>query len=125
VKYLALSFAGLWLFAVIAVILNSFFLHVGAKMAGVRRATFGRAVKASIACALSTLLLAMIFSWVPVGGTAVGFLIGLGLTILVLQASYSTSFGKAFLLWLFNVAAQIIAVIAGTFLLTGILSLAG
>ena len=124
-KYLALSLAGLWLIAVIAIIVDSVFLHVGAKIAGIRRATFGRAVKASIACSLSTLLLALIFSWVPVGGTAVGFLIGLGLTIVVLQASYSTGFGKAFLLWIFNVVAQIIAVVAGTFLLTGIFSLTG
>lgn len=121
-QYVALSIGGLLVVAFLVVVLDSFFLHVGARMAGIRRATFGKAVKASIACALATLLLAIIFSWIPVAGTAVGFLIGLALTILVLQASYNTSFGKAFLLWIFNVVAQIIAVILGAMLFSGVLA---
>lgn len=79
-------------------------------------------MKASIACALATLLLAIIFSWIPVAGTGLGFLIGLALTILVLQASYNTSFGKAFLLWVFNVAAQILAVVLAVVLFSGVLA---
>lgn len=122
-EYLALNIGGLLFVAFLVVILDSLFLHAGAKMAGVRKATFGKAVKASIACALATLLLAIIFSWIPVAGTAVGFLTGLGLTILVLQASYSTSFGKAFLLWIFNVVAQVLAVILGVFLFSGVLAI--
>ncbi len=124
-EYLALSLGGLLTVAVMVVILDSFFLHIGAKLAGVRRATFGKAVKASIACALATLLLAVVFSFIPVAGTAVGFLIGLSLTILVLQASYSTSLGKAFLLWIFNVIAQILAVVLSAILFSGVLALAG
>ncbi len=120
--YLALSIGGLFFVAFLVVILDSFFLHIGAKLAGVNRASFGKAVKASIACALSTLLLAILFSWIPIAGTAAGFLIGLGLTILVLQASYSTSFGKAFLLWIFNVVAQIIAVVLGAVLFSSVLA---
>ena len=122
-EYLALSIGGLLFVAFLVVILDSLFLHAGAKMAGVRKATFGKAVKASIACALATLLLAIVFSWIPVAGTGVGFLIGLGLTILVLQASYSTSFGKAFLLWIFNVIAQILAVILGALLFSSVLAI--
>lgn len=121
--YAALGLLGMIVTAFLVVILDSLFLHIGARMAGVRRATFGTAVKAAIACALSTLLLALVFSVVPVAGTGIGFLIGLLLTILVLQASYSTSFGKAFLLWLFNVAAQIGAVLISVFLLAGVYSL--
>jgi len=118
--YAALGLLGMIVTAFLVVVLDSLFLHIGARLAGVRRATFYTAVKASIACALSTLLLAMIFSVIPVAGTGVGFLIGLLLTILVLQASYSTSFGKAFLLWIFNVAAQIGAVLLSVFLLAGV-----
>ena len=122
-EYAALGLLGLLVTAVLVVILDSLFLHIGARTAGVRGATFGRAVKASIACALSTMLLALVFSVIPVAGTAVGFLIGLFLTVLVLQASYRTSFGRAFLLWIFNVAAQIGAVFLAVFLLTGVFSL--
>lgn len=110
---------------VLIVVLDSFFLHVGAKLAGVRKATFRRAVLASIACAMSTLLLAVLFSWIPVSGPGLGFLIGLVLTVVVLQAVYSTTFGKAFLLWLFNVAAQVAAVIIGMFLIPAVLSALG
>lgn len=118
--YAAMGLLGMLTVAVLVVVIDSFFLHVGAKLAGVRRARFGKAVQASIACALSTLLLALLFSWIPVGGTALGFLIGLLLTIAVIQAVYGTSFGKAFLLWIFNVAAQVAAVFIGAFLLTGV-----
>ena len=120
--YLVLSVGGLLFVAFLVVILDSLFLHIGAKLAGVNSASFGKAVKASVACALSTLLLAIVFSWIPVAGTAVGFLIGLVLTILVLQASYATSFGKAFLLWMFNVAAQVIAVFLGAVLFSNALA---
>lgn len=107
----------------LVVVLDSLFLHIGAKLAGVPRATFWKAVKASIACALATLLLALVFSVVLVAGTGVGFLAGLLLTILVLQASYGTSFGKAFLLWIFNVAAQLCAVFFSVFILAGVFRL--
>lgn len=122
--YLALTFFGFIVAGVLVIILDSLFLHIGARMAGVRRATFGKAVKAAIACALSTLLLAFLFSVVPVAGTGLGFIIGLVLTVLVIQATYRTGFGKAFLLWLFNVAAQIAALLVTAFLLTGVLSVA-
>ncbi|PIE53305.1 hypothetical protein CSA37_01850 [Candidatus Fermentibacteria bacterium] len=118
-EYAVIGLLGMLLVALLVVIIDSFFLHVGAKLAGVRASSFFKAVKASIACALSTLLLALVFSWVPVGGTAVGFLIGLLLTIAVLKGVYSTTFEKAFLLWLFNVAAQAAAVLLGVFLITG------
>ncbi|MEA3267486.1 MAG: hypothetical protein U9P42_11185 [Candidatus Fermentibacteria bacterium] len=121
-QYVALSIGGLLFVAFLVVVFDSFFLHAGAKLAGIRSATFGKAVKASIACALATLLLAIIFSWIPVAGTGLGFLIGLALTILVLQASYNTSFGKAFLLWVFNVAAQILAVVLAVVLFSGVLA---
>lgn len=124
-EYFALSVVGFAVFAVLAIVIDSFFLHVGAKLAAVKRASFGTAVKASIACALSSILLAIIFSWVPVVGTGLGFLIGLGLTILVLQATYNTSFGKAFLLWIFNVFAQILAVFLCGILLTVFFKIAG
>ncbi len=117
-EYFALSIVGFIVFAVLAVVIDSFFLHVGAKLASVKSSSFGTAVKASIACALSSILLAIIFSWIPVVGTGLGFLIGLGLTIVVLQATYSTSFGKAFLLWIFNVFAQILAIFLCGILLT-------
>lgn len=121
----ALSLLGLLVTAVLALILDSFFLHVGAKLAGVKRATFARAVKGSIACTLSIMLLAAVFSFIPVAGTGMGFLIGLLLTVVVLQASYSTTFSKAFLLWLFNVFAQIAAVFIVVFLLTGVFAVLG
>ena len=61
----------------------------------------------------------LVFSVVPVFGTILGFIIGLFFAILVIKASYSTSFGKALLVWVFHIIAEIIAIIIGVMTFAG------
>ncbi len=98
---------------IIATIIAAFFMWVGAKMAGVRNATFFKSIVAALGSAFITWFISLVFSVVPVFGTVLGFIIGLFFAILVIKASYSTSFGKALLVWIFHIIAEIIAIIIG------------
>ena len=95
--------------AIIAVLVASFFMWIGAKIAGVERSGYGRAMVASIAAAFVTWLVSYVGTQIPAMPRVVGFIVGLILTIIVIQAAFSTRFGKALLVWIFNVLAQVIA----------------
>ena len=105
--------------AIIATIIAAFFMWVGAKVAGVRNATFFKSIIAALGSAFITWFVSFVFSVVPVFGTILGFMIGLFFAILVIKASYSTSFGKALLVWIFHVVAEIIAIIIGVMTFAG------
>jgi hypothetical protein len=95
--------------AVIAVLVASFFMWLGAKIAGVERSTYGRSMVAAIAAAFVTWLVSYVGTQIPSMPRVAGFIVGLVLTIVVIQAAYSTRFGKALLVWIFNIVAQVIA----------------
>lgn len=88
---------------VIAILIASFFMWLGAKIAGVRDSRFGRAVVAAVASGFITWVIYYIFWQIPGSNTIVGFIIGLVLTIIVIKAAFSTSFGKALLVWIFQI----------------------
>lgn len=93
-----------------AVILGGFFMWIAAKISGVRRATFGRAMLAAVGTSLVSFFFTFVFHFVPFVGNLVGFIIGLILTILVIKGAFDTTTGKAVLVWIFNIVAVVIAV---------------
>ena len=92
-------------------LLSSLFMFIGARMAGVEKATFGRAMGAALVSSVVTWLFALLFSVVPGVGTVLGFLVGLLFALFVIMAVFATTFGRAFLTWIFNVLAQAAAVV--------------
>ena len=105
----------------LAIIISGFFMWVGAKMAGIPKATFGKAIGAAIAVSLATWLIAVVFSIVPFIGTIVGFIVGLLVSLFLIKSIFSTTMGKAFLAWLFNIFAQILAIVVSIALGVGAL----
>jgi hypothetical protein len=108
-----------------AVILGGFFMWIAAKISGVRRATFGRAMLAAVGTSLVSFFFTFVFHFVPIFGNMIGFVIGLLLTIFVIKGAFDTSFGKAVLVWIFNIAAIVIAVVLASILgavMAGLLS---
>ena len=99
-----------------AVILGGFFMWVAAKISGVRRATFGRAMLAAVGTTLVASVCSLVFHFVPFLGNLGGLVIGLLLTIFVIKGAFDTSFGKAVLVWIFNVVAIVIAVVLASIL---------
>jgi hypothetical protein len=93
----------------LASLIGAFFMWTGAKLAGVDEATFGRSISAASGASFATWAIALIASIVPGVGTAAGILLGAALSVLIIQSAYSTSLGKAVLVWLFDLMAEAIA----------------
>lgn len=96
---------------IIGVLVASVFMWIGAKMAGIKNASFGKSIGVAIATGLITWIITAVFSIVPIIGTAIGFFVGLFFALFVIKSIYATSFGKALLAWIFNIFAQIVAII--------------
>ena len=104
---------------ILSILISGFFMWLGAKMAGIKKSTFGRAILAAIAASLITYIVSAVFSVLPVIGTILGFFIGLLLSLFAIKSVFNTTFGRAFLAWIFNIVAQILAVIIGAALFVG------
>ena len=104
---------------ILAALLAGFFMYVGAKMAMVPRATFGRAVLAAIGCTIADWTLTVAFSPVPLLGSCSGFLIGLAGSLVIIMLVFETTVGRALLVWLFHLFAQIVALFLVLLLFTG------
>jgi hypothetical protein len=105
--------------ALISLAIEAVFIFIGARLAGVYRVRFGTCFKAAFATVVVTLIAALVLSFIPVAGTGAGWLIGILISIFVIRGIFGIGFGKALLVWIFAVAAQIIAVILGLVILGG------
>lgn len=80
----------LWLF------LSAAFLLWGARLAGIEKRSFGRAIGTILLGGLASLLLAAVLSAAPLAGTAAGLLLGFCVSAAVMMVVFDTTFGKAF-----------------------------
>ena len=94
---------------VLWVLLSAFFIWIGAKMAFIPKASFGRAIMAAIACGMGSFLLSGVLLFLPPIGPILGQVIGIMLSLFIIKAIFETSFGKALLAWIFQIFAVIIA----------------
>ena len=95
---------------ILMVLLGGLFMWIAAKMVRVEDSSFGRAMIAAIGSSFISVFVAFLFNLLPIIGNLFGFIIGLVLAILVIKAAFRTSFGKALLVWIFNLIATFIAV---------------
>ncbi len=100
-----------WLFV------SAAFLLWGARLAGIEKRSFGRAVGTLLLGGIASSLLTGILSVEPVLGTGLGLLLGFGVSALVMMALFDTTFAKALaatiLAWVLSLAvATAVALIA-------------
>jgi hypothetical protein len=113
-----LYFIGLF---VLATIISGFFIMIGAKVAGVENAGFGKAFWAALLCSFFVWALTGIASAILAFGSIAVWLIGLVITLLIIKWVFKTTWGKALLTWVFHGIAQLIVLaIAVVLMLTGI-----
>ena len=98
---------------VLWVLLAAFFIWIGAKMALIRKSSFGRAILAALACGISSFIFSGILLSVPVIGPVLGQIIGIMLSLFIIKVIFETSFGKAFLAWIFQIVAVIATFVIG------------
>ncbi len=97
-------------FLVISILVATFFMWAGAKMAGLPKSktSFSNSLMAAIGAAVVTWIISAIFAGVAGIGAIVGFLIGVLLSMFVIKAVFKVDWGKAFLVWLFHLIAQVL-----------------
>ena len=93
------------------------FLLWGARLAGVERRSFGRALATILLGGLAWAIVQALFFAAPLVGTGAGLLLGFCVSAAVMMPVFDTSFGKAF-------AANVLAWVL-PFLLAGALFLLG
>ena len=101
----------LWLF------LSAAFLLWGARLAGIEKRSFGRAIGTILLGGLASLLLAAVLSAAPLVGTGAGLLLGFCVSSLVMMALFDTTFTKA-------LAANILAWVLSLLVAAGLVLLA-
>ena len=93
-----------WLFV------SAAFLLWGARLAGIEKRSFGRAVGTLLLGGIASSLLTGILSVEPVLGTGLGLLLGFGVSALVMMALFDTTFAKALaatiLAWVLSLAVS-------------------
>jgi hypothetical protein len=78
---------------IISLLVGALVVHFAAKLSGVKGATFGKAITICLASIVIEILIAFVFSVLPVLGTIAGFLVGLFLTLLIIKSVYNTGCG--------------------------------
>ncbi len=107
-----------WLFVAAA------FLLWGARLAGIEKRSFGRAIGTLLLGGIASSLLTAVLSVDPVLDTGLGLLLGFGVSALVMMALFDTTFGKALaaviLAWVLSLAVGV-AVVLIAFAVFGLL----
>jgi hypothetical protein len=86
-------------------------MYVGAKLAMVEKGSFGRAVLAAVGSSVADWALTAALSPLPLLGSCAGLLIGLAASLAVIMLVFETTMSKAFLVWVFHILAQIVALV--------------
>lgn len=116
---IVLFFVGLF---VAATVISAIFIWIGSKIARVSGATFGKAFWAAIVTSFVVWALTGIGSVVFGFGNVAGWILGALITLGLLKWIYKTTWGKAFLTWLFCGVAQVmVLVVAIVLALTGVI----
>lgn len=93
---------------VIATVVSAIFIWFGAKVSGISGATFIKSFWAALVSSLLVWLLTALASALFGFGSIAGWILGLFITLVVLKMIFDTTWGKAFLTWLFQGLAQLI-----------------
>jgi hypothetical protein len=103
-----------------ATAISAIFIWIGTKFAGIRNATFGKAFYAALASSVAVWVLTGLARQYFGFGFIAGWLLGLGITLVILKSIYTVNWGKAFTIWIFTWIAQVIVgVIIFILIITG------
>jgi hypothetical protein len=108
----------------VATALSAVFIWIGSKFTSVTNKTFGRAFYAALISSIAVwALTGMGTAFLGIGSVA-GWLLGIVITLAILKSVYETSWGTAFMIWIFTgVAHVIVAVFMIILLITGAIAL--
>jgi len=102
-----------------SIILATLFIWVGTKSVVKEDIGFKKTILVAITATLVIYSVIIILSALPFIGTVPCYIIGLALSLLAIKLILSLSFQQSLIIWVFNIAAQILAVIIGAKLFIG------
>lgn len=88
---------------ILQAVIGAIFVHIGAKLAGISKATFMKAFEVALIGAILALILGLISGW--------GALLAFILVIAVIKYVYNTSWSKAIIAWILYIVVIIIVVV--------------
>jgi len=97
------------IFFIFSLLITALFLWIGANLAGIKGANFGKAILTALLSVVALTILGLFLSLIPFIGGFLGLLLGVLLSIYIIKAVFDTSWGKALLAWIFYVIAIVIA----------------
>lgn len=95
---------------------------IGAAIVKVEKRNYWRAFGVGIITAITGLIISLLLGWIPVVGLVVAFIAGSLVEILIIMGLYSSTFGKATLVWL---VALILVWLIRVLLVLGMLAITG
>ncbi|MHA1382017.1 MAG: hypothetical protein ACTSRG_26905 [Candidatus Helarchaeota archaeon] len=97
----------------------TFTIWFGSKVIAIKKSKFVNALLAALVNSLMIYIITALFNILPVFNAETGFFVGLFLSFFVVRSIFHLPFGKALIVWVFNIIAQISAVFLCAILLIG------
>jgi hypothetical protein len=97
----------------------TFFIWVGMKISGIKNIKFKKILLAAATISFIINIMGLIFSILPILNTLLGFFVGIVLSLFLLKSLFRLAYKEILVVWMFNVMAQIFAVILGAYLFIG------
>ena len=94
-------------YEILLFIISALFLWIGAKVAQVKKGSFGRAFLIAIITAVLTPILL-----IPFGAYAlIAFILGLIINLIIIKLIFATGWRKSVVAWVFSIVAGVIAIL--------------
>jgi len=95
-------------------VIEAFFIWVGAKLAAIEDASFGKAFISAIAIFIIVPIVSAVVAMVLPSVAALGAVVAVLLTLWILKSVFSTGWVRAFVAWILSIVGMIVtAVIVG------------
>lgn len=101
--------------ALLSILAAAGIVHVSARIASVEEATFGKALKVSVASIIVGAAFHLLSWWLRFRDSLISIIIAIILTILILKHIYDTGWGRALLVWIIQSGILVILAFAAAY----------
>ena len=95
---------------ILGIVILAAFLHWATGILKFPKRSFGLALASVLIMIVVDVIVPLIFSWIPVIGWIIGFLISLFIEWLIIKSFYNVSWGKAIAAWLLSIVLAIVVI---------------
>lgn len=120
-QILGMAFGTFVLMVVISILVSGFTMWLGARWAGLKKVTYGKALWIAVVVGIVTWLISALFAGATGGWIAIiGFLVGVLLSLWIIKTMFKVEYKKAFLIWIMNIVAHIFVYFLISIIIVGV-----